>query len=520
LYIAFIELNFPKNSNGVDTLNNKIRKQKITRIKLGGTPRVLDLFSGCGGISLGFHSAGYQIIGAIEFDKRAAESHAFNFHNCSQDLHQSTRDITKLDPDELIRELGINENVECAVDVIIGGPPCQAYSRIGRAKLREVRDHPEASLNDPRGNLYLRYLEYVRQLQPIALLMENVPDMLDFGGQNIANEVCESLSEMGYECKYTLLNSAFYGIPQMRERLFLIAYTKELGKVPVFPSPTHWIDLPTGYKTTRRVAQRNIAAANLIKEQQFFVSPPEPTSNLPLAVTAKDALADLPQVRIHLEGKLKKGIRRFDQLLKYSKNKDLSQYASLMRNWPGFENSKGVYDHVLRYLPRDYAIFARMNPGDEYPEAYRHAWNIFEEKLSILEESGMKIEVDSEEYKALKKSTVPPYDPNKFANKWRKMEADRPARTLMAHLGRDGYSHIHYDSSQARTITPREAARLQSFPDGFIFKGSMDAAFKQIGNAVPPLLAHTLAVEMAKAIGIKQCTPIFQGGGALEYEFS
>jgi len=96
----------------------------------------------------------------------------------------------------------------------------------------------------------------------------------------------------------------------------------------------------------------------------------------------------------------------------------------------------------------------------------------------------------------LRASIVPPYDPGKFPNKWRKMEADKPARTLMAHLGKDSYSHIHYDSAQARTISVREAARLQSFPDGFMFAGTMNPAFRQIGNAVPPLLSKVLAATI------------------------
>src|SRR5690606_29305402 len=177
-------------------------------------------------------------------------------------------------------------------------------------------------------------------------------------------------------------------------------------------------------------------------------------------------------------------------------------YAKLMRSWPGFENDRGVYDHVIRYLPRDYAIFRRMNPGDQYPEAYRHALALFEEKLRRLESEGRRPKPGSPEYERLLAETVPPYDPDKFPNKWRKMEADKPARTLMAHLGKDSYSHIHYDSDQARTISVREAARLQSFPDGFIFCGTMNPAFRQIGNAVPPLLANALAHEILSALGL------------------
>ncbi|MGN6569216.1 MAG: DNA cytosine methyltransferase, partial [Flavipsychrobacter sp.] len=114
-------------------------------------------------------------------------------------------------------------------------------------------------------------------------------------------------------------------------------------------------------------------------------------------------------------------------------------------------------------------------------------------KIAALRAEGEVIAEDSAKWKKIKATIVPPYADNKFPNKWRKMEADRPARTLLAHLGKDGYSHIHYDSNQARTISVREAARLQSFPDGFVFAGTMNPAFRQIGNAVPPLLAKAIA---------------------------
>ncbi len=156
-------------------------------------------------------------------------------------------------------------------------------------------------------------------------------------------------------------------------------------------------------------------------------------------------------------------------------------------------------DHVIRYLPRDYEIFRRMNPGNQYPEAYEHAKALFDERLAERRARGESLRKGGPAYDALLKETVPPYDPGKFPNKWRKMERDRPARTLMAHLGKDSYSHIHYDSDQARTISVREAARLQSFPDGFVFAGTMNPAFRQIGNAVP-LMAFALARQMKKSL--------------------
>ena len=162
--------------------------QKIVRIRSGGSPRILDLFAGCGGFSLGFATAGFSTLGAIELDPLAARSHALNFHKGQDPLliarHGRSRDITTLEPDEVIREFCPHKTTD-AVDVLIGGPPCQAFARVGRAKLREIAQHPRAFLKDARSNLYLRFLHYVRELRPLAIVLENVPDALNFGGHNV-----------------------------------------------------------------------------------------------------------------------------------------------------------------------------------------------------------------------------------------------------------------------------------------------------------------------------------------------
>jgi DNA (cytosine-5)-methyltransferase 1 len=163
-------------------------------------------------------------------------------------------------------------------------------------------------------------------------------------------------------------------------------------------------------------------------------------------------------------------------------------YARTMRSWHGFEARDGIYDHVLRYLPRDTRIFEAMQPGDEYPEARRISERLFEIKAKRR-----GLDRRSSKWRALRKSMVPPYDPTKFPNRWWKLRSNEPVRTLTAHIGKDTYTHIHYDSAQARVITVREAARLQSFPDGFVFAGAMNPAFCQIGNAVSPLLARQIA---------------------------
>ena len=438
---------------------------------------------------------------AVEIDSMAAASHGANF-NPDDPKHTVARDITSTTPSQLVHKLKCGRT-KAAFDVVIGGPPCQAFARVGRSKLREVEAHPEAFRHDPRATLYTSYLRYVKSCKPIAILMENVPDVMNFGGHNVPQEVCEVLEQLGYVCAYSLLNTAFYGVPQTRERMFLIAYRREVASSISFPKPTHWIDLPPGYAGSRQVALKLLRNTEAFSEAHNYCAPPDATDALPRAVTAEEAIGDLPKIDARAmmrKGVLKRGARRFEKPNPYDEGRDVSRYAQLMKNWPGFEAGDGIYDHVIRYLPRDYALFARMKEGDQYPEAHTLALKMFHQKLSKLEKSGLCIKPGSAQYKKLKASIVPPYDEKKFPNKWRKMARNQPVRTIMAHLSKDGYSHIHYDNAQARTISVREAARLQSFPDGFVFNGAMNQGFRQIGNAVPPLMAKAIAYEIKKTI--------------------
>lgn len=487
----------PYKANTSNDMNLKVIKTKISRLKRGGRPRVLDLFAGCGGLSLGFHAAGFDIVAAIEYNKEAARSHGANFHS-GDPAHSQARDITQTQPQDFAKALNLG-SATAAFDVIVGGPPCQAFARVGRSKLREVADHPEAYRHDPRARLYIDYLNYVDACMPLAVVMENVPDMLNHGGHNIAEEVADVLASRGYACRYTLLNAVHYGVPQMRERMFLVAIHKEISGTIIFPCATHAWNLPTGYEGTRSCALKLLMG----RSSSYFPTPVA-HSSLPPAITARLALQDLPSIdarKMLASGELKRGARRFDQPVFWNGKQRLSSYGELMRSWPGFAGTEKIFDHVIRYLPRDYELFARLRPGDQYPEVCKMAEAMFAEAVQKAEQtSGEKVKAASPEWKKLRERIVPPYDPGKFPNKWRKMEADAPSRTLLAHLGKDSYSHIHYDSEQARTISVREAARLQSFPDGFVFCGTMNPAFQQIGNAVPPLLAKAIAKTLLQQL--------------------
>lgn len=484
--------------------------EKILRLAAGAPLRVLDLFAGCGGMSLGFQRAGYTILGGVEKDPVAARTHTCNFFRgeteCSFARHSQPRDITEFSPADFMREIYGVESPKNQVDVIVGGPPCQAFARIGRAKLREIMKHPQAYLNDSRADLYLHFLEYVEYFRPLVVLMENVPDIMNFGGKNIAHEIAATLDEMGYAVRYTILNAVHYGVPQYRMRFFLMAFLKDTDITPSFPEPTHQADVPGGYKNQAMGKKPMRAAAPYLMAPKdagevYYVPAPTANSIVQKAVTTAEALEDLPEIIQHLKLKRSDGTRYFDTLLPYRSGEDQSDYIKQMRMWPGFENDTGVKDHVIRYLPRDYETFKRMKPGDQYPQAYDIAKSIFAEKLRILEqESAEEIDPRSERYLNLWKACVPPYKQDRFPNKWWKLVPDQPSRTLTAHLGKDTYSHIHYDSDQARVISVREAARLQSFPDGFRFEGAMNAAFRQIGNAVPPLLAFNLAKKIKQLL--------------------
>lgn len=504
---------------------NKVIIEKIRRLESGLPPRFIDLFSGCGGITLGFVTAGFIPVGSVEIDPLAAASHGANFGplcpGTNRQAHSAAIDINSIGPSELFRTLGLRGRVESQVDVLVGGPPCQAYARVGRAKLRhEAHRNKEddaeiAFLVDGRINLWQRYLHYVRKTKPIALLMENVPDILNHGGKNVAETVAQHLREEGYRVGYTLLNAAWYGVPQTRERMFLVGFHEETGLEPLFPAPTHFAELPSGYEGTRATARKHILPTNGLfgvpEHCHRWVDDPKKDSGLPEATTAGEALADLPAIfalDLLESSSLRRGRKDPSEPCKYSTSRPSTAYSALMRKWPGFESPKGTTGHVVRYLPRDFKIFQLMEEGWQYPEVWRF---VEEKRLRLLEArhaEGRPVNPGSLEGREFIRQWTLPYDPSKFPNKWWKLYRNKPVRTLMAHLGKDSYSHIHFDDEQARTISIREAARLQSFPDGFAFRGTMNPAFKQIGNAVPPLLAYAIAMTMRDLMGCEKVPDI------------
>ncbi len=162
----------------------RARALKIERLRTGAAPRLLELCSGCGGLSLGLKSAGFELAAHVEADAIAARSYALNLA-ADDTVHDSwslARDMVESSADDLIRDLQLGTDAAAAFDVLAAGLPCQAFARIGRSKLREIAGGEEdAFQKDPRAALYRRFLDYVTDTQPLAIIIENVPDILNFG---------------------------------------------------------------------------------------------------------------------------------------------------------------------------------------------------------------------------------------------------------------------------------------------------------------------------------------------------
>jgi DNA (cytosine-5)-methyltransferase 1 len=297
-------------------------RAKIARLERGHRPRVLDLFAGCGGLSLGLQRAGFETMAGLDSDPHASATHALNFHaGCPR--HKMPLDLTDpaVTPKGVCDRLGLGAP-EGAADVVVGGPPCQAFARIGRAKLRAIAGDPEAFLKDPRAGLHERWIAWVRELEPLAVLVENVPDALTAGRRNIAEEIAIDLDELGFISRYTLLNTVHYGVPQTRERMFLIGLRREFGVVPAFPCPTHAHDMPVGYEGIRRAIFRAVRSDDLFPAPHWQ-EPPRLAGRLRPAVTAKQAIGDLPPITSLRDGTLHSGRRRFDTLCGYRRGRPL-----------------------------------------------------------------------------------------------------------------------------------------------------------------------------------------------------
>lgn len=433
-------------------------------------PEVVDLFSGCGGLALGFQQAGYNITHGIELMENATQNVNYNLDiRYGRQPSHICADITKTDVQKIKSELCSDNGC-----IVIGGPPCQAYSLIGRAKLNSLREEG-TFLDDKRGFLFEDFLRFATGLNARAVVMENVRTCTAYGKINVPERVAEILEPRGYTVYWTILNSADFGVPQIRERMILFAIK---GKVePVLPTPTH-----SGKKFDGLYAGQGLKD---LLECPHYIPAKQRTWSEPGWVTVEEAIGDLPSLRCRPNEPY---VANSMQLCLPYETEPENEYQAAMRG-----DLDSVSGNVYHNTVRDYPIFAGMKEGDNYVQALAIARQLLKDKAEALDVSEGTLE-----YAQLEKETVPPYSEDKFLSKWKKIDRDRPCHTLVAHLSIDSYSHIH--PWEPRGISVREAARIQSFPDDYVFQSNMGDAFKQIGNSVPPLMAKAIAKVLKEVL--------------------
>jgi DNA (cytosine-5)-methyltransferase 1 len=439
----------------------------------------IDLFAGAGGFSLGFVRAGFKCAGVIENDLQASETYKANFPQHAElplgrlgPVEGDILSLTKRAVTARLREIGVSK-----VDVLLAGPPCQGFSKIGRGKLDHLAQKDGACRLDPRNRMYRKFLEVLEWVRPRAFLLENVPGILSIGGINVAEKICRGGEAAGYHVLCTALNAAWYGVPQTRERVFILGIRSDLEVAPSFPKPLYRAGLTTGHLS------ESDQAGSRFRNPVFFRKTKNPGRG-PSALSVEQALGDLPPFLDHLMDPEYKTDRAKICPQSYRRGRP-NAYASLMRTWSPKLVSEQVLDHYCRNTPRDFETFGLMQPGDKYPRAVEIAEHRYQKAKSRYQKGILSS-------RPLRKDFVPPYKLGVFEEKWWKLIPSLPSWTITAHLAKDCYSHIHYDT-QKRAITVREAARLQSFPDAFVFYGGTGPCFRQIGNAVPPLLSFALA---------------------------
>ncbi len=402
----------------------------------------IDLFAGAGGLSEGFIRAGYEPIAHVEMDEaacytlktRTAYHYLKGKKKNKQYLKYLKGDIDRatlyslIPRDEMdsVINLALSDENNAAifkkidsrlknkeVDLIIGGPPCQAYSLVGRARSKDGME------NDPRNHLYLQYAKFLKRYNPKMFVFENVLGLRSAGGGEYFKKMKEKFNAIGYEVKDFLFNAKDFGVLQNRKRIILIGYKKDLN-----------------------------------------ITVPDIKSDKTIEYKVESIFYDLPKLFAG-QGK--------DKNDKYARETNEYLSDSLIRN--------GI-DVLTQHVSRPHT--------EQDKEIYRIA-------------IGQLKEGERLSYTSLPNRLRTHKNQHSFFDRFKVVDGKAVyAQTVVAHIAKDGHYYIHPDIKQNRSISVREAARLQSFPDDFYFEGLKEgknrtAAFKQIGNAVPPLMAQVLA---------------------------
>lgn len=335
---------------------------------------ILDLFCGCGGMSLGFEQAGFNILLGIDVWQDALQTYAHN-HKGVKTL---CADISTLSGEDIINVIG-----NASVDVIIGGPPCQGFSVAGKR-----------IVDDERNKLYKGFVRMVDFFRPRAFVMENVPNILSIGDGVIKDSIIADFSTLGYVVEFKVLTASDYGVPQNRRRAIFVGL--QCGERFIFPEP---LQTPK--------------------------------------VSSEQALSDLPEYSVEDGTAYPLGAN--------------SEYQKLMR-----KHSTVLYNHqTTAHNQKTVDIISLVPDGGNYKD------------LPIELQSTRKVHIA-----------------------WTRLNSKKPSFTIDC-----GHNH-HFHYAFNRVPTVRESARIQSFPDYFIILGNKGSQLRQVGNAVPPLLAQVIAYQL------------------------
>lgn len=406
------------------------------------TLNFIDLFAGAGGLSEGFTKAGFEAIAHVEYDKAACYTLktriAFHYLNETGNIDTyneylkgkiNREELYSLIPESLMNsvinaEIG-KENARIfrsiddlrgdeEIDLIIGGPPCQAYSVVGRAPLKHKKD-------DKRTKLYIHYGRFLKKYKPKMFVFENVPGLLSAAEGLYYKNLQSYYKRLGYKVEAKLLNSYDYGVIQHRQRVIIIGWKKEMN----FSYP----DIP-------------IVRKRYYRDSIFSDLPPIPPGE----------------------------------------NKRVHEYYRESNEYLSSNDIRNGVDFVTQHITRPH------NKKD---------LTIYKLAINYLEQGERLKNNQIPEKMRTQKNT------SDFLDRFKVV--DKEPHTMIAHIAKDGHHFIHPENTQLRSISVREAARIQSFSDSYYFEGIKEnqprsAAFKQIGNAVPPLMAEKIAKEIKKIL--------------------
>lgn len=374
-------------------------------------PTAVDLFSGAGGITLGLANAGFNVVFCSDQDKACELTHRRNFPN----IPFLRDDIAKVSGADILRKARLERG---ALDLLIGGPPCQGFSIIGQ---REIED--------PRNSLFRHFLRVAKELMPRCIVIENVTGLATLGKGAVLKEIGDAFAGAGYTIDCAELLAAQYGVPQMRWRMFFIGWRRDQNRRGGFPLPTHG----------------RAGIGDLVPNRTI------PAEAMAGFVTISEAIGDLPPIESG-EATCKYGLP------------PACDYQKAMR-----ANAKHLANHyAARLSNQNMARISLLKPGQDWRDLPRE-----------LLPNGMQ--------RALRKD---------HTRRFRRMQWNGVARSIITRF-RDPKSGEYIHPQQHRTISIREAARIQSFPDWFVFEGGYSEQYDQVGNAVPPLLARAVAHELA-----------------------